>query len=176
MNKYYISIITIVICLFISVTPKFILQNETKHQKILEDIKTTYLFIIDHQDKTITKQEKIIQIQGETIRALNIELGRKQIITVSFYHPKSKGINSDSDHTNTATMTRPIVGRTIAISDELFNLGWLGNKIYIDGFGVFLAEDRMGSSIKGKCIDICVSSEKRAFRLGKKYDIIAMRL
>ena len=147
----------------------FILQNETEHQKMLKDIKTNYLFIIDHQKKTVVEQEEIIQ-------TLNIELNRKQIITVSFYHPKSKGINSDSDHTKTATMTRPVVGRTVAISDELFNLGWLGNKIYIDGFGVFLAEDRMGPSIKGKCIDICVSSEKKAFQLGKKRNIIAVRL
>ena len=114
--------------------------------------------------------------QEEIIQTLNIELNRKQIITVSFYHPKSKGINSDSDHTKTATMTRPVVGRTVAISDELFNLGWLGNKIYIDGFGVFLAEDRMGPSIKGKCVDICVSSKKKAFQLGKRYNVITVRL
>lgn len=169
MNKYHIPIIALVICLFIFITSKFVLQNETKHRKILEDIKTTYLFIINHQDETIVEQEK-------TIQDLSIELGRKQSVTISFYHPGSKGINSDSDHTNTATMTRPVVGRTIAISDELFNLGWLGNKIYIDGFGVFLAEDRMGPSIKGKCIDICVNSKKRAFQLGKKHNVIAVRL
>ena len=169
MNKYYIPVIALIVCLFMVILARFVLQKEAKYKEVLEDIKTTYLFIIDHQDGTIDRQEKAIQ-------NLSIELGRKQSVTVSFYHPESKGINSDSDHTNTATMTRPVVGRTVAISEELFNLGWLGNKIYVDGFGVFLAEDRMGSSIEGKCIDICVSSEKRAFQLGKKYDIIAVRL
>lgn len=169
MSKYYTLIIALVVCLFILVSVWFVLQNENKHREILKDIEVTYLFIADYQEKVITEQEK-------TIQSLNMKLERKQLVTVSFYHPGSRGINSDSDHTNTATMTKPVVGRTVAISDELFNLGWLGSKIYIDGFGVFLAEDRMGESIKGKCVDICVNSKKRAFQLGKEYNVIVMRL
>lgn len=176
MNKYCTLIIVLIVCLFTVGVTRSISQNEAKYQKALKNIKITYSSIISHQEKIVTMQKEVIQIQEKTIQNLSIELGRKQSVTVSFYHPESRGINSDSDHTNTATMTKPVVGRTIAISDELFNLGWLGNKIYIDGFGVFLAEDRMGESIKGKCIDICVSSKKRAFQLGKKYDIVAIRL
>ena len=114
--------------------------------------------------------------QGKIIQSLNEELERKQKVTISFYHPQSKGINSDSNPNRTATMTRPTVGKTIAISQELFDLGWLGNRIYINGFGIFHAEDRMGCSVKGKQIDICVASKKQALRLGVKYNVIAVRL
>ena len=118
----------------------------------------------------------IISNQIETIMALEERLSRTQPVKISFYHPASRGINSDSDHKNTATMTKPVVGRTIAISDELFYDGWLGCRIYIDGLGVFIAEDRMNSRITGKQIDVCVSSKKRAMTLGIRNDIIAVKL
>ncbi|MEA3295539.1 MAG: 3D domain-containing protein [Patescibacteria group bacterium] len=141
----------------------FIPNNNYKDSDyLLKDIQNNYLFIINKQRKSIQILEKKLQ--------------RKQTVNLSFYHPESKGINSDIDPNNTATMTKPTVGRTIAISKELFDLGWLGNKIYIDGFGVFIAEDRMSSGIKGKCIDICVDSKEKAFQLGKKYNVLAVML
>ena len=168
MKKYYclLGIVLIVISLAIGI--RSYKSNESL-KTTLTEIRDDYLFIINEQKKNIDRQEKVIH-------ALNIELFRKQMVTISFYHPPSKGINSDSDPTNTATMTRPIVGRTVAISNDLFKAGWLGWKIYIEGFGVFICEDRMGSKVEGKQIDICVSSEKKAFKLGKKYNVIAIRI
>lgn len=170
MKKYYyigfilvLSILSIYIYYSYYQTEIKYLKTKTEHLKLsLKNIKDIYLIIIDRQKKTIQKLEKEVQ--------------RQQIVTVSFYHPESRGINSDSDPTNTATMTKPIVGRTIACSNELFEIGWLWSKIYVEGFGVFRVEDRMDPGVKGKCIDICVSSEKRAFQLGKKHNVIAVRL
>lgn len=99
-----------------------------------------------------------------------------QKVTVTAYHPKSKGINSDRNPARTATMKRPIAGYTLAISDELFRLGWLGKKIYIDGWGVGRATDRMGVSMKGKCIDICFPSLKSAKKFGIKRGVLAVLL
>ncbi|MBW2569710.1 MAG: hypothetical protein JRE47_10170 [Deltaproteobacteria bacterium] len=124
---------------------------------------------MEHYNAIISKQIK-------TIAMLEEKLNRTQLVKISFYHPASRGINSDSDHTNTATMTRPIAGYTIAISDELFYDGWLGCKVYINGFGVFHAKDRMDKSVTGKQIDICAPSKKIADRLGVKYDVIAVKL
>lgn len=95
---------------------------------------------------------------------------------VSAYHPKSKGINSDKDPNRTATMKRPIAGYTLAISNELFDLGWLGKKIYIDGWGIGKATDRMDKSVKGKQIDICAPTLKWAKHFGIKKDILAVIL
>lgn len=102
-----------------------------------------------------------------------------QEVTVSAYHPKSRGINSDKDWKHTALMKKPIAGYTCAISDELFKLGWLGKKIYIDGIGVFKvrkAMDRMDKSVKGKQIDICAPSLKYAKNFGIKRNVIAVVL
>jgi len=110
------------------------------------------------------------------IKELNEKLAKNQDVTITFYHPNSRGINSDSDPNKTASLTKPKSGWTIAISRELFDFGWFGSKVYIEGYGVFKAEDRMGKSIKGKCIDICVSSKKEALRLGRVFNVKAVLL
>lgn len=96
--------------------------------------------------------------------------GSEKVI-LTWYHPESGGINTDGNPNRTATMTKPVVGRTIAISKELVRKGWLGKKIYIEGYGVFVAEDRMSSALSGCRIDICCASKKIAMRNGKKHDI-----
>ena len=99
-----------------------------------------------------------------------------QAITVTAYHPNSRGINSDAHPNKTALMRKPISGYTLAVSTELVELGWLGKKIYIDGWGVGRATDRMGRSIKGKRIDICAPSLKVAKRFGVKKDVLSIVL
>jgi len=121
---------------------------------------------ISNLEKRITELETYIEMGS-----INYT---HQKVTVTAYHPNSKGINSDRNPARTATMKRPIAGYTLAISDELFHLGWLGKKIYIDGWGVGRATDRMGASIKGKCIDICFPSLKSAKKFGIKRGVLAV--
>ena len=123
----------------------------------------------------------IISNQIETITALENKLGRTVLVAISFYHPASRGINSDSDPTKTAIMRKPTVGKTVAISDQLLKEGWMGLRIYLDQYGVFVAEDKMGvdkdgKPIEGRRIDICVASEEEAFRRGIKHNVIAVKL
>jgi len=99
-----------------------------------------------------------------------------QRITITAYHPKSGGINSDKTPDRTAIMRKPIAGYTLAISTELFNMGWLNKRIYIDGWGVGKATDRMSISIKGKHIDICFPTLKAAKKFGVKRNILAVLL
>jgi 3D (Asp-Asp-Asp) domain-containing protein len=94
-------------------------------------------------------------------------------VRVTAYHPKSKGINSDSSPETTATMTKPRAGKTAAISSSLFKKGWLGKKVYIDGYGVFIIEDRMSKSLKGDRIDLCVGSRRVAQNFKTKDDVHA---
>ena len=125
---------------------------------------------------TIKTCNEIMTAQANRIILLENELHKTQIVKVSFYHPASRGINSDSDHTKTATMTKPVVGRTVAISRKLFDDGWFGRKIYIKKIGVFWADDLMSPSIQGNQIDICVGSRKLAMKLGVKNGVVAVRL
>ena len=53
-------------------------------------------------------------------------------------------------------------GRTIAVDTSVIPLG---SRVYIDGYGLFIAEDT-GSAIQGNKIDIAVGSHDQALTLG----------
>jgi len=147
--------------------------------KIPTIIISSILFSTPAQSQDI--ESRIQSLEGRVnelemyIETFNINYTHQKI-TVTAYHPPSSGINSDKNPNRTATMKRPVPGYTLAISVELFNLGWLNKKIYINGWGVGKATDRMGSSIKGKHIDICFPSLKAAKKFGIKKNILAVLL
>lgn len=62
----------------------------------------------------------------------------------------------------TSSGTTMVEGRTIAVDSSVIPLG---SRVYIEGFGEFVAEDT-GSAIVDKRIDICVSTHERAYSLG----------
>lgn len=64
--------------------------------------------------------------------------------------------------TMTASGKRPRIKHTIAVDRRVIPLG---SKVYIEGWGTYYAEDT-GGAIKGKIIDIFVSSEREANRIG----------
>lgn len=62
----------------------------------------------------------------------------------------------------TSSGTTMVEGRTIAVDSSIIPLG---SRVYIEGYGEFIAEDT-GSAIIDKRIDICVSTHERAYSLG----------
>ena len=142
-------------------------------------ISMTFMTIIlslqmsDYHKQTITQLNDIQQGIEDIKTILSSDC---QNVILSAYHPKSKGINSDKNPNKTALMQKPIAGYTLAISNELFELGWLGKKIYIDSWGIGKATDRMSHTVKGKQIDICAPSLKVAKNFGIKKDVMAVIL
>ena len=67
--------------------------------------------------------------------------------------------------TMTASGKRPRIKHTIAVDCRVIPLG---SKVYIEGWGTYYAEDT-GGAIKGKIIDIFVSSEREANRIGIRH-------
>lgn len=67
--------------------------------------------------------------------------------------------------TITASGRTPRLNHTIAVDPRVISLG---SKVYIDGYGVYYAEDT-GGAIKNKIIDIFVRSEAEANRIGIDY-------
>lgn len=69
-------------------------------------------------------------------------------------------------HTGNRTKTGvyPKVKKTIAVDPKIIPLG---SVLYIDGYGVFIAEDT-GSKIKGNRADIFVNTKQEAINLGVK--------
>ena len=55
-----------------------------------------------------------------------------------------------------------VEGRTIAVDTSVIPLG---SRVYIDGYGLFIAED-IGGAIKESKIDIVVSDHDHAYELG----------
>ena len=82
---------------------------------------------------------------------------------LSFYCPCAV-CNGRSDG-KTKIGTKMAEGRTIAVDPRIIPLG---SRVYIDGYGVFIAEDT-GGAIKGNRIDVCVSSHSRAYEIGIDY-------
>ena len=130
--------------------------------------------LVEQHNEKVALLEHQLEIANIEIAALHKQLEElskvKAIIT--WYHPDSGGINSDSDPEHTATMTKPTVGRTIAISTSLVKRGWLGKKIYINGYGVFVAESRMAVDLPGDRIDICAASKEIADNNGIKRNVL----
>lgn len=67
--------------------------------------------------------------------------------------------------TGTSSGRRAIEGRTVAVDPKKIPIG---SRVYIEGYGDFIAED-VGGAIKGNKIDVFVNSHSRACDLGVQY-------
>jgi len=130
-----------------------LLIEKAAHEDDIKALKDTLLFV-----EAQHKKERVV----------------KAIVT--YYHPATGGINSDGYPDVTATGTKPMSGRTCAISTSLVKKGWLGRKIYVNGYGVYVAEDRMSVSLKGHRIDICAPTLKYALKGGSTPNVVCSPL
>lgn len=123
----------------------------------------------------IVRLESLLDQSEKFYESLSEKIFKKSALRVKItaYHPASGGTNSDSDPDNTATMTKPISGKTVAISTKLIEEGWLGKEIYVEGYGIFIANDRLAKGIPGYQIDICVSSKQKAYKIGSSHNVLA---
>ena len=96
----------------------------------------------------------------DSIKKNSTALGNYKL---TFYCPceKCNGVAG----AKTASGTTPTEGRTIAVDSSVIPLG---SRVYIEGYGVFIAEDT-GGAIQNSKIDVFVSSHDRAYELGVQY-------
>lgn len=97
---------------------------------------------------------------NEVVRASGRSLGQFKL---TFYCPCVR-CNGRSDGL-TRIGTTAVEGRTIAVDPNVIPLG---SRVYIDGYGVFIAEDT-GGAIKSKKIDVFLDSHNRCFENGVAY-------
>lgn len=83
------------------------------------------------------------------------------LLTATCYTARKQETNNDPVHT--ATMRKPVVGSTVAVSRDLIH--WLGGSVYIEGLGVRRVDDLMNSRFTNK-LDILVGSVKEARAFG----------
>ena len=99
-----------------------------------------------------TNESKNEKYENEEYTKNMIPLGQYRL---SFY----------AGDTETATGATPTVGRTIAVDPKVIPLH---SHVYIKGMGEFVAEDT-GGLIKGKRIDVFLSSAEECFERGIEY-------
>lgn len=107
-----------------------------------------------------TENQSMLPYDGESQETLTgFEL------TAYTAHYASTGKHEgDPDYGVTASGTKVMEGRTIAVDPSVIPMGWW---VYIDGLGYRKAEDT-GGAIKGKKIDVYFESEEYANFFGRK--------
>jgi len=165
--KYYMICILSIALLAISIIGSYNIRSIdhklTKEQAIIIILQQEFNYL-SLTNKQLRKDLLILRKEFKSTSSL-IK------VKVTYYCPWAKGINSDSNPNRTALMVKPVSGYTIAISNDLFDKGLLGKKVYVEGFGIGRLEDRMGNNITGDCIDICVGTCDQAIKLGVKRNI-----
>ena len=149
------------------------ITNETKIEKTkkIEEITTTSNIVTTSSTtikETEIKKELSISSKNETPHTSNKEtpiLKNDGYITfTATAYCNGKCCCGKWAGGKTASGTYPKEGRTIAVDPKIIPLG---SKVYIEGYGYYIAEDT-GSAIKGKKIDIYFNSHKSATNFGKR--------
>lgn len=90
--------------------------------------------------------------------------------TVTAYTPAPRENNGRGKKSGTAIGTRIRPG-IVAVSRDLLRSGWdFGDKVHIEGLGVFIIEDTMHHRFR-RTIDVAVPNMAEAQKIGKRRDI-----
>jgi 3D (Asp-Asp-Asp) domain-containing protein len=114
-------------------------------------------------NKQLLAQNKSLIEQLDSVHTVEDKL-LKYRITLSHYTASVD--ETDSNPQETATGTKPVVGRTLAVSRDLFKY-LRGKKVWIEGLGVFTVEDTMNPRFTNKG-DLLVRTKTEAKKLGVK--------
>lgn len=94
-----------------------------------------------------------------------------KVVTLTAYSPRV--VETDNDPRVTASM-QPVREGIVAVSRDLFYDGWtFGQKVYIEGYGVFEIQDLMNKRFKDR-IDIFHENTQKALDFGKKKAFAAL--
>jgi 3D (Asp-Asp-Asp) domain-containing protein len=120
--------------------------------------------------RTVVQEEIEAGIQDMVSSAAAVNGVRK--VTVTAYTASRD--ECDEDPGNTAIMTKPVVGWTVAVSRDLLEEGWtFGLKVWIDGVGVREISDVMNEKWSSR-IDVLVGKKKDAKRFGRREGVVAV--
>ena len=107
-----------------------------------------------------TQEKQNVILEAITVRVADMQKIRAE---VTAYTLDLDEINNDPQHA--ADMSKPVPGRTAAVSRDLIHL--LGKKVYIPGHGVRVINDLAAVDITGT-IDLLVGNKAEARKIGRK--------
>ena len=106
------------------------------------------------------------QLQGKQERLLKeMEMLKGQLAMTEIYQAREFEFTAYAYNSgSTATGTKPMEGRTIAVDPDIIPLG---STVYIEGYGIRIAEDT-GAYIKGNRIDLYIKDWNAAKEFGRQ--------
>ena len=106
------------------------------------------------------------QLQGKQERLLKeMEMLKGQLAMTETYQAREFEFTAYAYNSgSTATGTKPMEGRTIAVDPDIIPLG---SVVYVEGYGVRIAEDT-GAYIKGDRMDLFIEDWNEAKEFGRK--------
>jgi 3D (Asp-Asp-Asp) domain-containing protein len=111
----------------------------------------------------------------KTVSIRNISSKQRIAATVTAYTPAPRENGGRGTKSGTAIGTRIRPG-IVAVSRDLLRSGWsFGDKIHIEGLGVFTIEDTMHQRHR-RTIDVAVPNMAEAEKIGKRRDIVVTLL
>ena len=120
----------------------------------------------------------VVAAQASTHKNISISnLSNKQRIaaTVTAYTPDPRENGGKGKKSGTAIGTRIRPG-IVAVSRDLLKSGWnFGDKVHIEGLGVFTIEDTMHQR-HSRTIDVAVPNKSEAQKIGKRRAIVVTLL
>ncbi|GAB6059071.1 3D domain-containing protein [Desulfonatronum parangueonense] len=119
---------------------------------------------IDEQKQELQKAQEEITVLKAILEAYH--KANTHYLRLSAYTARKEECNDDIE--NTAIMQRPKPGWTVAVSRDL--RGWLGKRVYVEGFGIRMVSDLMNSRYT-KAIDILVPDVDEALEIGVRENV-----
>lgn len=111
----------------------------------------------------------------KTVHARNNSSRHRIAATVTAYTPAPRENGGRGTKSGTAIGTRIRPG-IVAVSRDLLRSGWsFGDKVHIEGLGVFTIEDTMHQRYRHS-IDVAVPNMAAAEKIGKRRDIVVTLL
>lgn len=177
MKRNLCNIFLIVVSIFLLLSTLFYSYQLNAKDKLLQYVQEKLASVTEKLELTIRKSDELaVQLDhttksldkaNETISALKsieyelVYLGDFKLThycTEEFDHICGNGDGF------TATGTKIIVGKTIAVDPSLIPYG---SQVYIEGYGWYTADD-CGGAVNGKHIDIAVETHEEALSKGVK--------
>ena len=148
---------------------RFNVEKDLELMKAMDEIQILRMILDGY--RTNSAQAELMRAREENDQLRRILAGYKDANThrlrLSAYTARKEECNEDVD--NTAIMQKPSPGWTVAVSHDL--RGWLGKRVYIEGFGVRLVSDLMHARHK-QAIDVLVPEVSMARSIGIRKNVL----
>jgi len=128
-------------------------------------------FLVGYLACLIQTPTKFVPVERTQVHVITVQKPLAKRVLVTAYSLDRRQCDNDPEHT--ALMTTPVPGRTCAVSRSLARCGWLGRKIWIEGLGVWIAEDVMSEKWKDDRVDLLLShKEAKRFTPRKAWAVV----